>query len=97
MNRITLQWIGVWIMCAVLVNGQVVPLNECQAMAGENYPAIARFSIMEQTKEYTLANANKGYLPQLTVDARATYQTDVITIPLNMPGVEIAVPDKDQY
>ena len=76
---------------------QTVTLEECQAMARENYPAISRFSIIEQTKNYTLANANKAYLPQLSLEAKATYQSDVITIPLDMPGLEIPVPDKDQY
>ena len=76
---------------------QTVTLEECQAMARENYPAISRFSIIEQTKNYTLANANKAYLPQLSLEAKATYQSDVIAIPLDMPGLEIPVPDKDQY
>ena len=76
---------------------QTVTLEECQTMARENYPAISRFSIIEQSKNYTLANANKAYLPQLSLEAKATYQSDVITIPLDMPGIEIPVPDKDQY
>ena len=76
---------------------QIVTLDECQNMARENYPAISRFSIIEQSKNYTLANANKAYLPQLSLEAKATYQSDVITIPLDMPGLEIPVPDKDQY
>ena len=76
---------------------QTVTLEECQAMARENYPAISRFSIIEQSKNYTLANVNKAYLPQLSLEAKATYQSDVITIPLDLPGLEIPVPDKDQY
>lgn len=76
---------------------QTVTLEECQKMAREYYPAISRFSIIEQSKNYTLANANKAYLPQLSLEAKATYQSDVITIPLDMPGIEIPVPDKDQY
>jgi outer membrane protein TolC len=76
---------------------QIITLNECQDMARENYPAISRFSIIEQSKNYTLDNANKAYLPQFSLEAKATYQSDVITIPLDMPGVEIPTPDKDQY
>ncbi len=92
-----LLWIGVLFALAIGAKAQVVTLDECQNMARENYPAIARFSIIEQTKEYTLANANRAYLPQLSLEGRATYQSDVITIPLDMPGLEIPVPDKDQY
>ena len=92
----------IWIMALLILSaigakGQVVTLDECQDMARENYPAIARFSIIEQSKNYTLANANRAYLPQLSLEGRATYQSDVITIPLDMPGLEIPVPDKDQY
>ena len=89
-----------FVMLLIVVMGlkaQVVSLDECQTMARENYPAIARFSIIEQSKNYTLANANRAYLPQLSLEGKATYQSDVITIPLDMPGLEIPVPDKDQY
>ena len=89
--------IGVLCALAIGAKAQVVTLDECQAMARDNYPAIARFSIIEQSKNYTLANANMAYLPQLSLEAKATYQSDVITIPLDMPGLEIPVPDKDQY
>ena len=79
------------------LKAQIISLYECQDMARENYPAISRFSIIEQSKNYTLGNADKAYLPQLSLEAKTTYQSDVITIPLGLPGVEIPVPDKDQY
>ncbi|NLB20315.1 MAG: transporter, partial [Clostridium sp.] len=43
-------------MLLIVVMGlkaQLVTLDECQTMARENYPAIARFSIIEQSKNYT--------------------------------------------
>ncbi len=92
-----LLFLGVLLLLAIGAKAQVVTLDECQTMARDNYPAIARFSIIEQSKKYTLANANRAYLPQLSLEGRATYQSDVITIPLDMPGLEIPVPDKDQY
>ena len=76
---------------------QILTLDDCQNKARENYPAISRFSIIEQSKYYTLANANKAYLPQLSLEAKATYQSDVTSIPFNMPGVDIPIPSKDQY
>ncbi|MGV8963748.1 MAG: TolC family protein [Candidatus Saccharimonadaceae bacterium] len=76
---------------------QTFTLNDCQEKARENYPAISRFSIIEQSKKYTLANANKAYLPQLSLETKATYQSSVIILPINIPGLEIPVPDKDQY
>ena len=97
MKSIRLLFLGILLLLAIGAIGQVVTLDECQAMARDNYPAVARFSIIEQSKNYTLSNANRAYLPQLSLEGRATYQSDVITIPLDMPGLEIPVPDKDQY
>lgn len=89
--------LAMFLLSIIEAKAQIITLDECQAMARENYPAISRFSLIEQSKNYTLANANKAYLPQLSLEAKATYQSDVIQIPLNMPGVEIPVPSKDQY
>ena len=92
-----LLFLGILLLVAIGARAQVVTLDECQAMARDNYPAIARFSIIEQSKNFTFTNANRAYLPQLSLEGKATYQSDVITIPLDMPGLEIPVPDKDQY
>ena len=67
MNIKKLLYIVALLLLAMGAKGQVVTLDECQAMARDNYPAIARFSIIEQSKNYTLANANRAYLPQLAL------------------------------
>jgi len=72
-------------------------LDDCQKKARENYPVIKRYDLIEQSKQYNLSNAAKGYLPQLQVNARATYQSDVVTIPIQLPGLTIPVMPKDQY
>ncbi len=51
-------------ICALQVNGQI-SLEECQEKARENYPLIKQYELIEQTREYTLSNANKAYLPRL--------------------------------
>ncbi|KAA6312683.1 hypothetical protein EZS27_036423, partial [termite gut metagenome] len=43
--------------------------------------------MIEKTKEYNLSNVNKGYLPQLLLTAKATYQSDVTQIPIDFPGI----------
>jgi len=60
-----------------------------------NYPLVKQYGLIEQSRDYTLSNASKGYLPQLSFSAKATYQSEVTQIPLNMPGVTPL--DKDQY
>ena len=59
--------------------------------------------MIRQTKEYTLSNANKSWIPQVAFAAQATWQTAVPTLPdaltgmLSQQGVAIPGIDKDQY
>lgn len=43
-----------------------VSLDSCQVKARRNYPIIQQFSLIDQTTEYTISNANKAFLPQLS-------------------------------
>ena len=72
-------------------------LDDCLKKARENYPIIKRYDLIEQSKQYNLSNAAKGYLPQLQVNAKATYQSDVVTIPIQFPGITIPKIPRDQY
>lgn len=42
-------------------------LDSCQVKAYRNYPLIQQFGLIEQSKELTLSNANKAWLPQLDI------------------------------
>ena len=72
-------------------------LEDCRQKARENYPLIKRYNLIEQAKEYDLSNANKGYLPRFQVNAKATYQSDVVKISVPLPGITFPSPTKDQY
>jgi len=72
-----------------------ISIEECQNKARINYPLIKQYGLIDKTKEYNLSNAGKGYLPQLSVSAKATYQSQVTEIPIDVPGVEGM--SKDQY
>ena len=41
-------------------------LDSCQAKARRNYPLIQSYGLIDQTTEFTLSNANKSFLPQLS-------------------------------
>ncbi|MGI6073274.1 MAG: TolC family protein [Fermentimonas sp.] len=88
-----------------------ITLSEAQEMAQENYPLTSQYDIIERTKSFSLSNANKAYLPQGTISAQATWQSDVISIPdinldglelpgignIDLPAIEMPTIDKDQY
>lgn len=77
------------------VYGQLT-VEQCQQLARENYPLVRQYGLVERTARYNLANASKGYLPQVSLSGKASYQSDVTEIPIQIPGVDIGA-RKDQY
>lgn len=79
---------------------QNLTVETCQEKAKANYPLVKQYGLIEQTAKYNISNANKGYLPQLTLSAKATYQSDVTQIPVALGtrfGFPIPEVSKDQY
>ena len=66
------------LMSPLLVHSAELTLDECQQLARENYPLIRRYELLEQTEQLTLSNTKKGWLPQVSFNAQATYQSDVV-------------------
>lgn len=81
----------------IVAFGQSISLDECQTKAKANYPLVKQYGLIEQTAQYTISNANKGYLPQLTLSAKGTYQSQVTKLPITIPNVTIPGLSKDQY
>ncbi|MCF3111997.1 TolC family protein [Niabella sp. CC-SYL272] len=75
--------------------GQSLSLDDCYQLARKNFPTIKKQELLRQSARYSIENAGRSWLPQLSVSGQATYQTDVTRIPIAMPGVpELS---KDQY
>lgn len=78
-------------------------LEECQQAAERNYPLIRQYGLIEKTTELTVANIQKGWLPQVSASAQATYQSDVVAFPEQMQavyqqmGLNMKGLTKDQY
>lgn len=72
-------------------------LDQCYEKARQNFPLIKQKDLLVSTRDFTIANARSGYLPQLTISGQATYQSDVTKVPLEVPGFTIKTLPKDQY
>lgn len=83
--------------------GRTQTLEECQLAAEKNYPLIQQMDLIRQTTDLTVQNIQKGWLPQVSATAQATYQSAVTAFPdqlqsmyqqmgINMHGLK-----KDQY
>ena len=75
---------------------EILTLEECYELAQENYPLARQLTLLEEKTARELEVIGKDYLPKIDLNAKATYQSDVIEIPLETPqGIEAV--DKDQY
>lgn len=72
-------------------------LEQCYTLAENNYPLIRQIELLENTKNYSLENAAKGNFPQFNIAGQATYQSEVTSIPISLPGIQIEGLSKDQY
>ena len=80
---------------------EVLTLEDCYRLARDHYPTIQKLDLIARSEDYTLANANKAYLPQVSITGQATYQSETIDfsesigrlpLPISLPKVS-----KDQY
>ena len=78
-------------------------VERCKEMAREHYPLIRRYGLIEQSRDYTLSNAARAWLPQVTLSGQATLQSDVMSWPeefesmLAMQGLDMPGIRRDQY
>ena len=90
-------------MAAALGTVQAQTLEECQQAAEKNYPLIQRMDLIRQNTDLTVDNIQKGWLPQVTGTAQATYQSDVTAFPEQLQGmyqqmgIDMKGLRKDQY
>ena len=85
------------------IMAQAQTLEECQQAAERNYPLIQQYGLIEKTTELTMANIQKGWLPQISASAQATLQSDVTAFPdqimkvYQQMGIDMQGLRKDQY
>lgn len=93
----------IFIFCSICLTAQGQTLEECWQAAEKNYPLIRQYGLIEKTTELTVANIQKGWLPQISAQAQATYQSDVTAWPDEMKtmmtgmGIDMKGLKKDQY
>lgn len=91
------------VMVLLLVAGvqaqdnSLLTLPQAYDLARQNYPLIRQKDLVRQTADLTIENLRKGFLPQLNISGQATYQSDVTSVPVSIPGLKIEAPNKDQY
>lgn len=95
-NRIRLAALLLLLFGADGASAAQVTLEQCMELARRNYPQIRQLNLIEEAAEYDIANVSKSWLPQLTISGKASYQSDVVEMPFEIPGFSFDLPH-DQY
>ncbi|UQD56608.1 TolC family protein [Flavobacterium sp. K5-23] len=74
---------------------QTLQLEDCYALVDKNYPIAKQSDLLLQKSTLDIETINKGKLPKIDLNAQATYQSDVIQLPINVPNSSPL--NKDQY
>lgn len=91
-------WIlfGVLIACSIEAQS-ILKLEEAQARAAANYPLIRQKALAQQQAQLNVSNLQKNLLPQISLGAQATYQSEVTQLPIKLPNITVDPLSKDQY
>ena len=76
--------------CALLMASGTraqITLDDCRRLAREHYPEIRQYDLIRRTADYTVSNARRAWLPQVSLSGQATWQTDVPGFPEQMTGL----------
>ncbi|UOB16637.1 TolC family protein [Abyssalbus ytuae] len=75
----------------------IISLEECYELARENYPLIKQNDLIHTASDFSVDNIITENLPKVSLNAQATYQSEVTSLPVSIPNVNISSLDKDQY
>lgn len=80
-----------------------VTVEQCVALAQENYPLIQKYDLLRQSRQIDLSDINKSWLPQIGIYAQGTVQNVVPSFPdalsdvLDQMGTDMKGLGKLQY
>ena len=60
------------------LSAEAISLKECRQMAHDNYPAIKQYQLIDRSRDFTLDNVVKGWLPQVSASAGTYAFTDIL-------------------
>lgn len=76
---------------------QTLSLGECLELSEKNAPQANNLPLIQQTADLQVKILNSNFLPQTSIGGQATWQSEVTSIGISLPNVNIQPPPKDQY
>ena len=83
-------------LCRGQAEGGSISIEQCMELARGNYPQIRQLDLIDEAAGYDISTVMKTWLPHLNISGKATYQSDVVEMPFDIPGFTFNLPH-DQY
>src|SRR5680860_710134 len=97
-NKMKKLSIIITILLSFSVNAQQsLSLEECYSLADTNYPIARQTELLKNKTDLEISVLEKGKLPKVDLNAQATYQSEVIEFPFQLPNSTVEPLNKDQY
>ena len=76
-----------------------ITLMYCHSQAIENAPRFKDKSVLQLASDLKIENVETNWLPEMNLNGKASYQSDVVTLTLADPSIPVAFPQipHDQY
>ena len=84
-------------LIAIKSQAQDPDIMYCYKRAVETYPMFKQKETLNSINDLKIKSINTNYLPQISINGQATYQSDVTTIPIKLPFITIPEVSKDMY
>jgi outer membrane protein TolC len=97
MQLIRFKTISIALWLIISVQAQKLTIEECYNSAIQHHPSSRTFDILEKMNELEKANAGVTMLPQATLKANVSWQSDVTSVDLPIPGVNLPELAHDWY
>ncbi len=96
-KALCVTWLGLlgWVIAPAQ---GVLTLEQCYTAAQTNHPLGQQQAVLQQMSSLAVANLHTNrWLPQLSVNGQASWQSEVTQLPIEIPNVAVPVISKDQY
>lgn len=90
------------VISGLKIHAQPIPrlaIQQAYDLARKNYPVIKQRDLLTKSRDFAVSNAAKGYLPTVSINGQATYQSTVTSFPFSLPIPGFSLPkySRDQY
>ena len=98
MKKKVFTFVVMLIVPLIVYPQDTINLMYCLRQARGNHPRHSDNELLERIYQNNISNINRNWYPEMELNGRASYQSDVVEIGMApVPGVEFPSPSKDQY